>query len=154
MKLHVTHPWNQETTFRICAGEIDVEDARREHVRAFTFGGTLQIKSDVRYTVCQIASPAPLLEHTRQIPSLEEQLIEEVYILFAERRAVQDEDVLQYKLAAADPLQLYHACLMALHEKFAHFPAADDTGRHFTQFLHTAARSLAAEVIPALSDLL
>jgi hypothetical protein len=153
-KLHITHPWSQEIAYRLCAGEIDIEDMRGEHVKAFTFGGELRLDSDVRRTVCQIISPAPLLEHARQTLSLEEHLIEEVLILFAERRAVQDEDVFDRKLAAADPLQLYHACLAALDEKFTPFPDTDDVHRRFKQFLHNTTQSFANETVPALADLL
>jgi len=153
-RLHVAHPWAQETTYRVCAGEIVIEDARPEQVKAFTFGGTLQINSDLQRTVCQLASPAPLLEHSRQTLSLEEHLIEEVIILFAERRAAQDDDIFDHKLAAVDPLLLYRACLVALNEKFAHFPATDDVHRRFKQFLHTATQSLTDETVPALADLL
>ncbi len=154
-RLHVAHPWLQELTYRVCLGEIDIEGMRHEHVTAFTFGGALRIDSYSQRTLCQIVSPAPLLEHARQTPTLSEQVIEEVQILIAERRAAQnDDDAFELKLAAADPLQLYHACLGALQEKFAHFTATHDAQRHFKQFLTDATRSLKDETIPALSDLL
>jgi hypothetical protein len=153
-KLAIVHPWIQDTTYRISAGEIVIEDARHEQVKAFTFGGTLQIESDARRTVCRLASPAPLLEHARQTLSLEELFIEEVLILFAQRRAVQDDDVFESRLAAADPLQLYQACLLALQAKFEHFPAPDEPQRRFKQFLHTATESFSADVTPALAELL
>src|SRR5512138_232629 len=73
-RLHVIHPWAQENTYRVCAGEVVIEDARPEQIKAFTFGGTLRIDSDARRTVCQLASPAPLLEHSRRALSLEEHL--------------------------------------------------------------------------------
>jgi hypothetical protein len=76
-----------------------------------------------------------------------------VIILFAQRRAVQDDDVFDRKLAAADPLQLYHACLAALDEKFAHFPADDEVQRRFKQFLRTATSTFTAEIAD-LVDLL
>ena len=153
-RLHVMYPWTQETAFHVCAGEITVENARHDRVTGFTFGGTLRIDSDARRTVCQLASPAPLLEHARELSSLPELLIEEVQILFAERRATQDDDAFDRRLAAADPLQLYRACLTALNEKFAHFPATDDAHRRFKQFLHNATQSLEDEGVPALAELL
>jgi hypothetical protein len=85
---------------------------------------------------------------------LQEQLIEEVEILFAERRAAQDDAAFDRRLAAADPLQLYRACLVALDEKFASRPAADDAQRRFKQFLHTAVQACEADAVPALADLL
>ena len=148
------HPWAQEPDYRGCTGEIIVENARHEQVKAFTFGGALRVDSYSRRTLCQLVSPAPLLEHVRQSSGLQEQVIEEVQILFAERRAAQDDDVFDSRLAAADPLQLYRACLIALNEKFAHFPATDDAHRHFKQFLHTATQSLQDEVVPTLAELL
>ena len=154
-KLHITHPWTQDLVYRVCAGEIDIEDVRHEHVKAFTFGGELRLDSDAWRTVCQIVSPAPLLEHARQTLSLEEHLIEEVIILFAERRAAQkDDDVFDRRLASADPSQLYHACLVALDEKFADFPITDDSLRRFKQSLHNARHALAAEADQPLADIL
>jgi hypothetical protein len=155
IRLHVVHPWTQETTYRVCPGEIDIEGMRHEHVTAFTFGGALRIDSDSRRSLCQIVSPAPLLEHAPQTPTLSEQVIEEVQILIAERRAAHNEDdAFDRQLATADPLQLYHACLVALNEKFAHFPTTGNAQRHFKQFLLEATRSLQDEILPALSDLL
>ena len=153
-KLHVVHPWAQDNTYRVCAGEIDIEDARHEHVKAFTFGGELRIDADARRTICQIISPVPLLEHARQTLSLEELFIEEVIILFAQRRAAQDDDVFDRRLASADPLQLYHTCVAALDEKFAHFPSDDEVQRRFKHFLHDALPTLENETVPALADLL
>jgi hypothetical protein len=153
-KLHIVHPWTQDSLYRVCAGEIDIEDAREQHVKAFTFGGELRLDFDERRTICQITSPAPVLEHARQALSLEEHLIEEVYILFAQRRAAQDDDVFDRRLAAADPLQLYHACLAALAEKFAHFPANDDAHRRLKHFLREATQSLESGAILALTDVL
>jgi hypothetical protein len=152
-KLRVVHPWTQDNVYRVCAGEIDIEDVRGEHVNAFTFGSQLRIESDARHTVCRFASPAPLLEHARQTLSLEELLIEEVLILFAKRRAAQVDDVFEHRLAAADPLQLYHACLKALHEIFEHFPATDEIHRRFKQFLHSATQTT-TEASSDLIDLL
>jgi hypothetical protein len=152
-KLHVIHPWTQDTTYRIGAGEITIEDARHEVITAFTFGGVLQIDSDAPRTVCRLVSPAPLLEHARHALSLEEHLIEEVLILFAQRRALLNGDVFESRLAAADPLLLYRACLVALRHKFADFPATDDLHRHFKQFLYTVTTAFTEETI-AQADLL
>ncbi len=153
-RLHVVHPWTQELDYRVGAGDIILENARHEQVKAFTFGGALRVDSFSQRTLCQIVSPAPLLEHARQTSSLPGQLIEEVQILFAERRAAQDDDTFDRRLTAADPLQLYHTCLMALNEKFAHFPSTDEAHRHFKQFLHTATQPLGDDVVPGLAELL
>ncbi len=153
-KLHITHPWTQETAYRVCVGEVIIENARHDQITAFTFGGALRIAADSRRILCQLASPAPLLQHAQQAAALAEQLIEEVQILFAERRAVREDEAFDRQLATVDPLQLYHACLVALNEKFAHFPATDEAHRRFRQFLHTATQALEDEVVPTLTDLL
>ena len=153
-RLRVAHPWPQETTYRVCAGEIDIENARHTHVRAFTFGGTLHLDSDAKRTICRLVSPAPLLKHARGLSSSGDDLIEEVQILFAERRAAQDDDAFDRRLATAEPLQLYRACLVALNEKFARLLATGDAQRRFKQYLHSATQSLEAEVVPALAELL
>ena len=153
-RLHITQPWTQETAYRVCVGEVVIESARHDQITAFTFGGALRLEADSRRILCQLASPAPLLQHTHQTAALEEHLIEEVQILFAERRAAQDDEAFERKLAAADPLQLYHACLVTLNEKFANFPAVDEPHRRFKHFLRNAVQALADEVVPALADLL
>ncbi len=152
--LHVQHPWHQDTSYRICTGEIVIEGQRHSQVTAFTFGGTLRIDSDSRRTVCQLSSSAPILEHSQRPDTLEERLSEEVNILFAERRAAQDEDAFAGRMAAADPAALYHACLAALLEKFQAFPPVDELQRRFKQFLHAAAQEMPEENGPALADLL
>jgi hypothetical protein len=151
--LHVLHPWTQELTFRVCAGNVTIEDREHERLQAFTFGGTLAIDSDYRRTVCRLTSPVSLLEHSSQPSALGQQLIDEVNILFAERRAAQDEDDFAQRLATADPVQLYRACLVALQTKFEHFPVSDEPHRRFKQFLHTATPAF-TEGTNTLADLL
>jgi hypothetical protein len=152
--LHVLHPWTQELTYRVCAGDVLIEDREHQRIKAFTFGGTLTIDSDHRRTVCSLTSPVSLLEYSSQPAAVGQQLIDEVNILFAERRAAQDEDVFAQRLAAADPVQLYRACLVALHAKFEHFPASDEPHRRFKHFLQTATLAFTTEESTSLADLL
>lgn len=152
--LHVLHPWTQELTYRVCAGEVITEDRDHEQLKAFTFGGTLTIDTNYRGTVCHLTSSVSLLEYSPQPTALGQQLIDEVNILFAERRATQDEDTFARRLAAADPVQLYRACLVALRDKFENFPTPDEPHRRFKQFLHNATQSFSADVTPSLAELL
>ena len=154
VSLHVLHPWTEDSTYKICAGDVIIEDRKQQHLTAFTFGGTLTIDSNFRRTICTITSPVPLLEYSEQPSPLDQQLIDEANILFAERRAAQDEDTFAQRLAAADPVQLYQACLLALHAKFKHFPTPDDEPhRDFKHFLETATATI-KEDAPTLADLL
>ena len=152
--MDVRHPWTQELTYRVCAGDVVIEDRDHERLTAFTFGGTLTIDADQRRVVSCLTSPAPLLEYSSQPAALEQQLIDEVNILFAERRATQDEDAFAQRLAAADPVLLYRACLAALYAKFEHFPAQDEPHQRFKHFLHNAIATSTEENIPALIELL
>ena len=153
-QLRVQHPWTLGTTYQVCAGSVFIEDRLHECLQAFTFGGTLAIESDHRRTVCRLASPVPILEHSSQALTPEEWLIEEVHILCAERRAAQDNEAFERRLAVANPKSLYHACLTTLLEKFKHFLAADDGRLHFRQALLDAVQALEGEVAPALDKLL
>ena len=152
--LHVLHPWTQERSYRVCAGDILIADRKQQQIKAFTFGGALTVETDHQRTVCRLTSPAPLLEYSPQPMAPEQQLIDEVNILFAERRAAQDEEVFARRLAVVDPVQLYRACLTALRAKFELFPASDEPHRRFKHFLHHAAQSFGADEIPALAELL
>ena len=157
--LRVHQPWILDTTYRVCAGHIILEDRKGKQVTAFTFGGTLHIDSDVHRTVCHFTSPAPILEHSRQRDTLEVLLGEEAEILFAERRAAarNQDDGFDTRLAAADPQQLYLACLTALRDKIDQWPAWEEPIHlEFKHFLHTTLKRQIDEAleIPALTDLL
>ncbi len=160
MPLRLHHPWILDTTYRVCAGHITLEDRKGKQVNAFTFGGEVRIDSNVHRTVCHFTSPAPILEHSRQRDTLEVLLGEEAEILFAERRAAarNQADGFDHRLAAAEPLQLYLACLVALRDKIDRWPNWEEPIHlEFKHFLHTTLeRRLAAEPIdlPALADLL
>ena len=160
MPLRVHHPWILDTPYRVCAGHIRLEDRKGKQVTAFTFGGELHIDSDVHRTICHFTSPAPILEHSRQRDTLEVLLGEEVEILFAERRAAarNQADGFDHRLAAADPLQLYLACLSALRDKIDQWPAWEEPiHAEFKHFLHTTLENRSADAaieIPALTDLL
>jgi hypothetical protein len=158
--LRVHHPWVLDTPYRVCAGHIYLEDRKGKQVTAFTFGGTLHIDSDVHRTVFHFTSPAPILEHSRQRDTLEVLLGEEVEILFAERRAAarNQADGFDRRLAAADPLQLYLACLAALRTKIDQWPAWEEPIHlEFKHFLHTTLERRSGDAaieIPALTELL
>lgn len=159
MTLRAHHPWILDTTYRVCAGHIRLEDRKGKQVTAFTFGGELRIDSEAHRTLCRFISPAPILEHSRQRDTLEVLLGEEVEVLFAERRAAHNnDDGFERRLAAADPLQLYRACLAALRDKIDRWPAWEEPIHlEFKRFLHRACAPGSGEApieIPALTDLL
>ncbi len=153
-ELRVHHPWVSEPTYRVCAGHVLIEDRKGKQVAAFTFGGALHIDSNDQRTMCRLTSPAPILQCSLTSDPLEVMLGEEVEILFAERRAawLHDEDAFDKRLAAADPLALYQACLRALRDKFEQFPKWEEPIiAKLIHFLHT---TLPHPVLPSLVELL
>lgn len=157
--LRVHHPWLLDTAYRVCAGHVTLDDRKGKRVTAFTFGGELHIEAADQRTVCRLTSPAPILHHPRLEDSLERRLGEEVEILFAERRAawLGAEEQFERRLAQADPLALYYACLTALGEKFdCDVEREDDIDHALRHFLRAAlaARSAdAAMETPSLAEI-
>jgi hypothetical protein len=144
--LTVRHPWQWERHYRACIGQVSLHDHKNKIVEAFTFGGDLQITPEENRTTCVLSSPAPIVEVLPEPltrgPSVHMMLVEEVEALIAQRRATWDREhtpaAFDKRLAAAEPLTLYLACLEALKEKYAHFPhkAEDELTHQFVAFLH------------------
>jgi hypothetical protein len=140
--LTVHHPWRRLShRFRTCAGRVVWGDRKGETIAAFTFGGELRIQSKETYTLCTLASPAPILSVSRRF-SIPAMLALEVEVLLAERRAAWVHDLESYdkRLAAAEPSAIYRACLRALEEKFQ-----DLTGQVEIEFLDRFTLFMCAE---------
>ena len=133
--LRVHHPWLLGPTYRVCAGHVILQDRKGRQVTAFTFGGELRIESTEARTICRLLSPVSILDYS-QPDSMTHLLGEEVEILLAERRAawLHNPAALDRRLAEADPRILYSACLAALRQKFARFPAHQS--EPFSQLVH------------------
>ena len=133
--LRVRHPWLLGKTYRVCAGHILLQDRKEQQVTAFTFGGELRIESMEACTICRLLSPVSILDYSEP-DSMTHLLGEEVEILLAERRAawLHHPAALDRRLAEADPRLLYSACLAALRQKFARFPA--HPSEPFSQLVH------------------
>jgi hypothetical protein len=102
---------------------VHIEDAVGKEVELFTFGGELEIKAGPDCTVCEIRSPAPILGNYAD-HSIGRLLAEETEIILAQERAdfLEDEQIYDQRLASLDPLDLYHASLHTLLERFHHLP--------------------------------
>jgi hypothetical protein len=158
-RLTVSHPWSFEKTAQVCAGLVEMRDRKGKQEEAFTFGGALRIDSQESLTICTLVSSAPILEISGA-SSMHRLFIEEVEILLAERQAgfavFRD---FEKRLIAADPQQLYFACLEALIHKFESFPNKDVEYMRFLEYLHKQQHRLHAAGLPkgptqALDDIL
>jgi hypothetical protein len=157
------HPWHSATTrYRACAGRVILWDRRGKEVVAFTFGGDLSIEPGEPHTTCTLTSPAPIILLTGE-PTTPRTLAEEVEVLLARRRAAWGLDKKEYehRLASADPLTLYAACLEALDETLRTFWGGreDERARQFGRFVRAEIGALHAAdlwppAVPALDELL
>jgi hypothetical protein len=157
------HPWHSAITrYRACAGRVILWDRRGKEVVTFTFGGDLSIEPGEAHTTCTLASPAPIILLTDE-PTIPRTLAEEVEVLLARRRAAWGLDKKEYeqRLASADPLALYAACLEVLSETprtFREGPG-DERARQFRRFVQAEIEALREAdlwppTVPALDELL
>jgi hypothetical protein len=135
-KLSVKHPWIFEREAHVCPGLVVMEDKAGKKEEAFTFGGQLTIQSREFYTVCNLISTAPILELSQAAP-LNQFLIEEIEILFAEQRAkFAARKEYDSRVCAVEPIRLYQASLISVMEKIDRLREVDERYRQLSVYLH------------------
>jgi len=135
-RLKVTHPWEFQSSYRVCAGIVIMEDRKDKKNEAFCFGGQLTIKGKESLTECVLVSPAPIIEINETSP-MQLLFIVEVEMLLAEYRTeYPDENDFEMHLCAADPFDLYTACLTNLIDKYKYKAHKDDINLQFLSYLH------------------
>lgn len=145
--LVISHPWKFANSYRVCAGLVEIFDWKGEKREAFNFGGSFVIKDHHGLPLCVLTSAAPILEIDAEAIDLM-LLIEEIEILFAERRAalLSDPHAFERRLVVADPLELYIASLDSLIGKFEHFSHKENSKiLRFLNFLHSEKHRLKKE---------
>nr|MBN1230166.1 hypothetical protein [Anaerolineae bacterium] len=162
--LSIHHGWHGLDHYTVCASRIILHDRGDKIVEAFTFGGEVHITSEPGLTTVSLVSSAPILNLVHKYPlSIPLRLASEVEVLLAQRRAEwAQRDPARFKLLLADvdPRTLYNSCLLALSERFAHFPKTrtEEIGQ-FIHFLQGAVQELKkapveGQAMPMLSELL
>lgn len=157
-RLTITHPWNYEDTYRICAGMVIMEDRKGKKEEAFTFGGQLKIDELEVQTVCVLVSSAPILKISGAT-SLRRLFIDELEIILAERQATySNHDEYEAILIKTEPFELYLACLNELISKFEQFPQTESEYHQLLLDLHSQkyrldAVGLSKDPAPNLDDL-
>ena len=143
-RLTVTHPWSYEQSTQVCAGVIIMEDHKGKKEEAFSFGGQLKIEGQKRQTVCNLVSPAPILEINRATP-MHGLFIDELEIILAEQHARYSErQKYEKQLCEADPYRLYLACLNELIQKLEGLPHKDENYLQLLAFLYSQEHRLEA----------
>lgn len=133
-KLDVRHPWHS-SNYHVCAGLILLLDFVDKPVEMFSFGGEMDVSEGPVSTHCRLRSSAPILWLTDEemSPTL---LSEEFLSLLARRHSAWAGQPLEYeaRLAKADPLQLYIACLNEIRHMCEHMPhGCNEALQHATQ---------------------
>jgi len=153
----IRHPWPPEPAqLQIVAGRVILEDRFEKRVEFFSLGGNLSIFGEETTTLCEFESPVPIIELSLT-RSASELLAEEIEGVLAQRRAFWERRPFEFdkRLAAANPLVLYAACLVTLRESFAKLPhdSFDEPNRHLMHLLENEIDALQSVVNKDLSRL-
>ena len=124
--LVLEHLCTHAEKYFVCAGPIELIDRKGKHLDVFSFGGSLKIEAAEEHTTLVLTSPAPILL-TGESP-LDRLLVEEAEILLAQRQAALEAapGLFDQHLQEAPPLELYHAMLTAIRERYRHLPASEN----------------------------
>ncbi|RPI23242.1 MAG: hypothetical protein EHM70_22765 [Chloroflexota bacterium] len=142
------HPWRGSESFRICAGQMDLEDHKGKSVEVFSFGGEVSVESRDEYTLCVLTSPAPIMSIFSGNSPVN-LFTEEVEILLAQRRAARSLQPGEFdkRLASVDPLSLYFACLQAALGRYKRLPPSDSlVGTDYAHMLREEIKNLSEAV--------
>ncbi len=156
--LDIRHPWHN-VRHRVCPGHIRLLDFVDKPMQFFCFGGELVVESSESQTRCIITSAAPILRWPdEEIPvSI---LASLCAVLLARRKAAWLARPVEFeaRLAQADPLRLYAACLNALGAHLGQ-NLANDGRSTLRRLVHDALHALETSrrlpwAVPSLEQLL
>ena len=162
-QLEVHHPWTYKDSYQVAPGMLIISDRKKKKVEALTFGGMLQIDTGEEETLCIIKSQAPIIPIDAATESAQK-LVEEVEILFAERRAFWLQRVgkkeFEKRLVKLSPSVLYAACLEEFIDQHQHTNFQDLPEIHdFYQLVSSEKQIMMEggewpETVPSISDAL
>jgi hypothetical protein len=150
-----------ETSAHACPGRLILHDRFNKSVEFFTFGGSLEVISELGEMVYSLRSPAPILELAGHSDTVPNQLAAETESLMSGVRVrwASDEEGFNRRLAEVNPLQFYLASLQSILLRYEHSQALEQVSREFVDALHREREWLVAEGLwpvnpPVLDDLL
>lgn len=96
-----------------------METHRGEHLRAFSFGGSLNVKTDRDDLYCELTSAAPIFKLQEDPNSGGGVIAEELLDLLAEIEITLPghEDELFSRLAKVEPYPLFLACIISMQKR-------------------------------------
>ena len=118
------HELAPKETFQACIGELRLETHQGEHLRAFSFGGLLQVSVDRDDLYGEFTSNAPIFKLQDEPGSVGGVVADEIMDLLAEKQArlPGHEDELYSRLAKVEPYSLFLACLVSLQKRLDSIP--------------------------------
>ncbi len=121
--LVIFHPWSLLGEYRVATGRVAVLSRHGQKVEALMFGGTLRLESSADRTTAVFQSTAPILALLPEHPFLS-RVAAEAEGMLARRQAAWDSQgqpgQFEARLARAEPLALYQACLHSMRQALAH----------------------------------
>jgi hypothetical protein len=118
------HELDTTQNLQVCLGQIDLETYRGEHLRAFSFGGSLQVRLEMSDLHCEFSSNAPILKLGEDPMSMGGFVVDEIRDLLAEVQASlgHHEDELYSRLAKYEPYPLFLASMVSLQKRLESVP--------------------------------
>jgi len=118
------HELEPKETFQVCLGQLSLESFQGESLRAFSFGGLLEVTVETHELHCELTSNAPIFKLQEAPGSVGSVVVEEIMDLLAEKQVglARHEDELYSRLAKFEPYQLFLACLVSLQKRADSFP--------------------------------
>jgi len=166
-ELSIIHPWEEwmgSETQKVCAGRFKMLENNRKTHNGFSLGGELKIQKEEMFTLCTLSSSAPIFNLTGEdADSAEELLVNEIEVLFAERKAAweRDESGFAKRLLEVEPFTLFAATLISLDEEIEGIPNKVQEHGYQTllHFIENAIHTFKVsgewpEEVPALADLI
>jgi hypothetical protein len=111
-------------TFQVCVGEMRLDAFNGDHLRAFSFGGTLRASIDIDDLNCEFTSSAPVFKLQSDPGGISGVIADEILDLLAEKqtRLPRHEDELYERLGSVDPYQLFLTCLVSVQQRADSIP--------------------------------
>ncbi len=147
--LNVTrHGLDTLASIAVCIGEIILVSHQGEHLRAFTFGGSLKPSIENGELCCQLSSSAPLFKLQADPGSLSAVIADEIVDLIAEKgkKIAGSDDNIYARLSKVEPYALFLASIVSLQQRAESIPVA-----HRREGYHKATTNL-KRVIQTLHD--
>lgn len=122
---------------RVCPGRVVLQDRFNKQIHFFTFGGSLETTATSDETVYALHSPAPILELSKNLTNIPDQLDNEVEAMMAQIEAAWGANDAGFaeRLAQVQPQSFYQACLHTILDHYYRVHSLRDAWPRFYRAL-------------------